>query len=588
MSSLCSSVAPAHQILRGTVRGVSGATLGRPNNEGEMNGAVECAADFREATQQPHRMTGAEAALVLGLLTTVLIWLPGRPWRYEQFTLPKDMAFGVLGVVSAIGVAFRGARAWDRWVDIPFILALGWGGLLALAAPVDPDAAWRELGSLAAGTAVLLLARHVRTEGGGERSYAVFVLLLAVVSGAVLLEAYGGIAFFSEPGRRPGAMLGNRNNVARFTCLCLPVLWRQLVLCNRTVPRLVYAGITFLAAAVIAISRSRGAWLIGGVLVAALPLASLLFLSGRSTARRVRSDTRLWVAMAVTGGALVPMLPNRLAWGPDDFASSAIRVLDYESGTGLGRVIQAQTSLRMIRGAPFRGVGPGHWSIFYAAYARPGDPSYTPLEIYPAPTIPRSDVLSLTAEFGIPALLAASLALVGVLRRGWESVRSGDLATMLSGVVAMGVAAAVALFGFIDPVLRVSPLLAVVTVLLGLSLSPAKRQDRQPGDRGKYPLAQRLAVAACGTCSLWFAAGACRDLVAYQIIRSAHSLGDLHRAVEVAPRNFEARMLIANELIVGGRCDLAEQHLLYASRLQPFSGALERFREECALSFSFP
>lgn len=74
-----------------------------------------------------------------------------------------------------------------------------------------------------------------------------------------------------------------------------------------------------------------------------------------------------------------------------------------------------------------------------------------------------------------------------------------------------------------------------------------------------------------------------QDIRAFRIIGSLRSLGDLERAVAVAPNNMEARALIAYLLVTAGRCDVAAPHIARAAALQPYSGFVIGLEKHCGV-----
>lgn len=524
-------------------------------------------------------LTPAAYTLLVGLALLLFSWLPGLPLRPEQFDLPKEFAFGVLGLVCSVELVAGDNVPWYAPVDGPMAVILCWGAVLTLSISINTDLAWRAIGTFSSGMSVFLLARRVGTKPG-DTVYLAICATLFIFAVLVLLEAFGGIRFLSEPGRRPGGTLGNRNLVARLFCLSLPLVWREIVSSEKKMVvymlGLALSGWT----AVIVLSRSRGVWLVAAALVTILPVASLL-LGDLQPASRTRTALRCWVGAIVIGGTFSILLPNRLGWAPNDFGSSATTALDYQTGSGRGRIIQAQTTLRMIRRSPLQGVGPGNWSTVYPAYAPVGDPSVKPNAFYPGPQTPRSDMLSLTAEFGVPGLVLGLVSAVALLAAAATMLRSGIPGAQQSGLMMLATLVAAALLGLVDSVLRVPPTLLLIAVTVGLGFGNALRTStaRKVGVAAGF--GRQGVIVAYALASLALANGAFRELAAFRIIRSLRSVDDLYRAVTLAPKNVEARMLLAIALAGANRCDLAGPQLRRAAVLQPFSGAVRNLRSEC-------
>lgn len=141
------------------------------------------------------RLSLASATLLVGLAFLLFSWIPGPPVRPEQFTLPKDAALGVLGVVCCIQLMFRPAVPWDTPIDAPLAAAVCWGALLTAMLATNTDLAWRSIGSLSAAMSLFLLARRVGAESGTELIHLMTCFVVAVMAALVLLEAFGGVRF---------------------------------------------------------------------------------------------------------------------------------------------------------------------------------------------------------------------------------------------------------------------------------------------------------------------------------------------------------------------------------------------------------
>ena len=526
-------------------------------------------------------MSAESYTLIIGLALLLYTCLPGPSFRLEQFDLPKDVTLGILGVVCALGVATRGPVPWESAMDAPIAACICWGGVLTLLVATNADTAWRTIGTFAAALSVFLLARRVGAEPQSEMLFRAISVEVAGVAAIVLLETYGGIPFISEQGRGPGGTLGNRNLAARIFCLSLPLLWRQMVLELAPATRRVIMGMVMLTISAIVISRSRGPWIISSVLVISLPLASRL-LSSSGSVERVRTAAKQWSAAIIIGGLLAVLLPNRMGWTATDFESSASRTLDYQTGTGRGRVIQAQTAWRMIRTSPLVGFGPGNWSIMYAAFAPEDDPSVKIGAFYPAPRVPRNEVLSFVSEFGIPGLVLGVVSLIALFARLVPMLRRADIIVQHSGLMGLAIGGAAALLGLFDSIIRVAPTVGLLALMLGLVVGQNRaRSIRARKGRVSSDFTRRGLVIGYAWASLIFARGALQDLAAFRILTSAKTIRDLYRAVTIAPNNVEARMVLAYVLVGANRCDLARSHLEQAARLQPFSASVRALGTTC-------
>jgi hypothetical protein len=164
-------------------------------------------------------------------------------------------------------------------------------------------------------------------------------------------------------------------------------------------------------------------------------------------------------------------------------------------------------------------------------------------------------------------------------------VKASELGVKLSGVMLIAILAAAAAFGLIEPMIRVSPSAGVLAVLIGLAIADGPRATtRRSEPAGPIIVGRALLLATAGI-SLVFVNGALRDSLAWKTMRSSHGIMDFYRAVDIAPNNFEARVLLAYLLVGAKRCELAHPHLLHALRLQPFSGTVQQLRGRCSQIF---
>src|SRR5207244_3463258 len=164
-------------------------------------------------------------------------------------------------------------------------------------------------------------------------------------------------------------------------------------------------GVAVLAAGLV-LTRSRAGWL-----AAALALLVFSVFSMRELGRRLFAV----LGFAVAGAAAALLIPNALHWrSGNPYLQSATGVVEYERGSGRGRLVQYQRSLRMAAQHALLGVGPGNWAVDYPRHAARNDPSLNDSE--PGMTFnpwPSSDWVAFVAERGF--VTAALLALVFVL-----------------------------------------------------------------------------------------------------------------------------------------------------------------------------
>ncbi|WP_396216364.1 O-antigen ligase family protein [Gemmatimonas sp.] len=523
--------------------------------------------------------------LLAGLASSMFAFLYGPPHRLEQFDLPKELSLGLLGVgCSLYLLSPRRSRPHEK-LNLLLVGSLAWGAVFAPVIAPNTVASWRTLGAAAAAVSVFFVARELGQYRHAQAWYWALLILLGIMAGLVLLEAYGGLPFFSAPGRRPGATLGNRNLAARLTCFGLLLAWDRLIESHR---RRVHAGmtvvtvVTALFVCLLALSRSRSAIAVSLGLFVLLP--AVTWWLSRGTPCHVRAPALFaWALAFAVGSSAALTLPNRMGWTASELRASVRRIGEYQSGTGRGRVIQASTSLEMVRAHPLVGVGVGNWSVVYPAYAEAGDPSVVPGAYYPGPQIPRNDILALLAEWGLIGSVPVLWGFVSLAQEGFRRRLTPDPRVRRGGALLVGCVFTTVLLGVFDSVLRVAPTVLICATLLGLVFGEAASHEGPAplSPQQKRPWIWQVFWGASLGLSLLLTLSVAQEIRALRIIGSLSSLRDLERAVAVAPNNMEARALTAYLLVSAGRCDLAAPHLKRAAQLQPFSEFVIALEIEC-------
>ncbi len=509
----------------------------------------------------------------IGAVAVVLAASIRKTFELDRFFAPKELALHLAAFLAALFAIRALRRAALTTVDI---LILGWLllGAISSVLAINPWLAGRALAISVSGALLFWTARSLR-EAGFSRALlggiAFAVVLVAVTS---LLQTYGIRTDLFSLNRAPGGTLGNRNFVAHAAAFGLPLLL-LVPLRARSFGRWVLgsAGVAIVTAALV-LTRSRAAWLAFGA-VAIVALASM-FVSGP-----LRRDLRSWrrfagiLLFAGGGVAAALMLPNTLNWRSDNpYLESVRRVADFQEGSGRGRLIQYERSLRMALGNPLFGVGPGNWAVEYPDHAEGNDPSMN--DAQPGMTMnpwPSSDWIASAAERGVPAtiLLALVFATVGLRGLG-QLVRARDVEEALVGMALVGTVAAAVITGAFDAVLLLAlPSLLVWTALGALWIPPAA-EPRQ-GGRATRTLVLLVLILAAG-------AGAARSaaqLVAMEIFASRSDRESLSLASRIDPGSFRIHMKLARGGKRADRC----RHALAAHALYPNAAAAEGAAVRC-------
>ncbi|HJQ38528.1 MAG TPA: O-antigen ligase family protein [Thermoanaerobaculia bacterium] len=457
--------------------------------------------------------------LQLGAIAVVLVATTLNDFELDRFFVPKELVLHLTALLAGL----LAARASKDRVDILLLLFLGLSVLSGVFA-TNPWLAMRAVAISASGIVLFWAARAI-----GSRL--VPALALAVIAAAVtsLLQTYGlDLDFFSDQ-RAPGGTLGNRNFVAHVAAFGFPLL---LVMTLRAQRALFWSIGSALVIASLVLTRSRAAWLA----FAAVVLVFVVF-TIRGHARRL-----LGVA-ALSAGAVAAalLIPNALRWRSDNpYLETMKRVADYQGGSGRGRLVQYERSLRMAAHHPLLGVGAGNWAVAYPAYAKRNDPSMD--DSHPGMTFnpwPSSDWIALVSERGLvtASLLALALGLLALRALRDRTLEHVALLSVITGAVITGLFDAVLLL----PI----PAFLVWTSLGALSGGAAGFSPPEPF--GGLKPAAPLVLLIC----LLGAARSASQLYSMH----AYSTGkNLRRAAKIDPGNFRL------QLRLGKRC---AAHALY-------------------------
>jgi O-antigen ligase len=498
--------------------------------------------------------------LQLGALVIVLVVTTLHAFELDRFFVPKELALHVTALLAAALVA-RASR--DR-VEIFLAIFL----LISAASGFFAQNSWLAMRAVAiTGSSVLLFwsARRMREEGLAApllRGIALAVIATAVTS---LLQTYGlDIDFFSE-NRAPGGTLGNRNFIAHVAAFGFPVLLLTALRARRFFVWPIGAA-TVVASLVL--TRSRAAWLAFGAVVLVLVVA--LFLSSA-----LRRNSRVWrrlgaiVVLSAAGVAAVLVLPNSLRWRSDNpYLESMRRVADYQGGSGRGRLVQYEHSLRMAARHPILGVGAGNWAVLYPKFAARNDPSINDSE--PGMTFnpwPSSDWIAVISERGFSAAIALGLVFLLLAVRGFRQLRRAiDVDEALGATALLGTIAGALITGMFDAVLLLAVPAFLVWTTLG-ALAPA----------GEFPR-QRLIATLVIAIALVGVVRSTSQLIAMQIYVTRGDRASLVRAAQIDPGNFRLRLRLARGGARRQRCE----HARAALSLYPFSSSARAVTRGCA------
>ncbi len=505
--------------------------------------------------------------LQLGAIAIVLAVTTYTSYELDRFLVPKELVLHVCALLAGL-FALRAMRRVPvtrvDWMLAAYLL------LSAISAALATNR-WlglRALAVSASAVALFWIARAMR-DAGYERSLlnaVAFAIVLASITS--LLQTYGiDIDLFARS-RAPGGTLGNRNFVGHAAAFGLPVV---LLAALRAVRARGFAiaslGVAIVMATLV-LTRSRAAWL------AAAAVAIVVFFAILASGP-LRRDGRTWarlaaiVLVAAGGVAAALLIPNTLRWRSDNpYLDSARSVASYEEGSGRGRLVQYEQSLRMAASSPLVGVGPGNWPVRYADHAIRNDPSLNPSEggmtFNPWPS---SDWIASIAERGFLAGALILVAFVGIALSALKKIFGAlDVDEALRATALLGTLAGAGIAGAFDAVLLLALPALLVWMTLGALWDPPRKEKT-------LPLLVSLAVIVV---SAFGAARSTAQILAIDFY-SRHDRASLERAARLDPGNYRVRLRLAR---MGKRSERCE-HARAAQALFPTSEAARELVRRC-------
>jgi O-antigen ligase len=501
----------------------------------------------------------ATVLLQIGLVGGVLALLPGGSWLdLDRFEYPKELVLNACALAAAACalVAVQRAAIYKR--DLPLLGFIALGLLSTLGAP-NRWLAWRALAVSISSFAVYQVARLSASRGHATRLFAVAAGSAALVALMVCLESYGVIRPIAL--RAPGGTLATRNQAGHFLVLALPLVCFLVArVRGRVWFALGVAGIVILAAAIV-LTRSRAAWLAAlGWIGIGWPLLRWRrpqLCDGFARARIA------WMVVAALGGVLlVAVLPPQLQWSSrTPYADTLARLIDYQHGSGHGRLLQYRATLAMAAAHPILGTGPGNWALAYPTYASPHDPTYQPPALWQTPAHASSDWLGFAAERGWFALglLVAFL----VLRAPCHFLAYSTLFVL-------------AIMGAFDALLQLALPAYTVFAMLGACAPAGERPLLRLGVRPTRGLVALTAAFAIATTAFLG-----NEIRAFRGVDRARTPEELDLAGRASLGHARTRAQVARLLYENQRCDLAIEQARSALALDRGLVMAKTIHEKC-------
>lgn len=511
-------------------------------------------------------MRAPRRVLQVAALLVVLVAVPSPLFDLDRFQVPKELVLHV-AAFGAATLALGGVRR------IPLattdLLLIGFGVLTALSTITAPNPwlAVRATGVTWAGLALFWVARALARGGLARPLLAVVAAASVAGAGTALLQAYGVELPLASSRRMPGGAFGNRNFMAHATAIALPVIiYLAIESRARAAPVLGAVAIAISSAALL-LSRSRAAWLAVAAGLTIL-LVEGIGVSGlwRDPAIRRRLITlAASAALAITAALAVP---NALSWRSDmPYLETLVGVANYREGSGRGRLIQYENTLRMVRDAPLLGVGAGNWAVEYPRYTTPGDPAFDATDPIPTNPWPSSDWVGIVAERGVPALLLLVAAGAAMAIVGWRRSRQkGRSPEGLAGLAMIATIVVTVVAGAFDAVmLLATPTFFAWTILGALHPPPREQLAIQ-----RPALIAKLRAGALGA-GLLFGLLAAAQTVSIALAGDGSSLRRVRWAAAVDPGSFRLDLHLAGRSRgCAARIPYAQRaHALYPNHAEP-------------------
>lgn len=473
--------------------------------------------------------------IALGATLVVLTAAPYPMFDLSRFFAPKELVMNAVALLLALAALREAKKLELNRIDLALAAYLS---LCFISASLAQNH-WLSIAALAitlSGATVFWVARS--TAKAGARDAIIAVAASAAVLGALvsLAQAYGFNCALFSPHRIPGGTLGNRNFMAHLAVICLPVLILSAIKSRRLF--LAGAAGVFIIVQALVLSRTRAAWL--GFAAGAIVLGCGFWRARGELDSKTSSRLKALLAAGLVGALAALALPNKLEWTSDSpYMDTVSGLANYHSGSGHGRLIQYERTLRIVAAHPLLGAGPGNWEIVYPKFVKGFDRSIdygTGITFNPWPS---SDWMAILSERGIPAFAALLLALFWLLLSGWRRVAmAANEDEYLQGLMLAATIIITATVGCFDAVILLPATAFMTWAILG-ALAPdmpvLQSLDISPRMRGKLILAATFA----GIVAILRSAGQVAAMAQYS---KAHTITQYALASRLDPGNFHIRM----------------------------------------------
>ena len=529
------------------------------------------------------------AALVLvqaGAIAVVLASLPYKAFDLDRYFVPKELALHIAALGAAMCILLPRGRLSLARVDWLLIAYLA----LSTVSAVFAENRWLSTRALAisfSGAALFWVGRVLRRDGLARAVLWAVALAGAAGAATALLQAYGVTTEYFSLNRSPGGTFGNRNFMAHLSAIVAPTIVYCGVTARRSIGTL-FAGILLgVIAAAEVLSRSRGAWL--ALLAAGVPLGIIAWMTRERWSARTTAQRLMVLGVAAAIGAVIALvLPNTLEWKSESPYLESVRgMVNYQQGSGRGRLVQYTNSLRMALADPILGVGPGNWSVVYPRYASRGDPSISSLdEGMTSNPWPSSDWAAFASERGIPAtvlLILIFLALLGLA--AWHARVSRGTEPVLGAFALAATVIITLVVGAFDAVLLLAPPTICVWLLFGVYAEPASASAPRQAIVGGV---RQWALVIMFVLGLLAAGRNALQVAAMATVTASSRTSALERASLFDPGSYRIHMHLAEAYLNAGRCERARPQARDARDLYPMAVTPRQLLSQCGESSPRP
>jgi len=485
--------------------------------------------------------SAGRSLLVIGAITVVLAATPYRLFDLDRFFAPKELALHAAALAMAL-LSLRRVKALElNLVDLLLALYLSLSFVSALFAG-DHWLSTRALAITLSGAGVFWASRAAADSGARRTIVAAAAAAGVIAAAASLAQAYGLTSDLFSLNRVPGGTLGNRNFMAHLAALCTPALVLAAINARRSWTAAAgFAGLAVLADALV-LSRSRAAYL-GLAAGAGLLAFGYWRAHGRWNDPKIALRLKSIVLAAALGVLAALTLPNALDWKSDSpYLDTVTGMVNYQKGSGRGRVVQYTRTLRLAAAHPLLGVGPGNWALAYPKFVGDFDRSIDYNRGMTTNPWPSSDWVAIVSERGMPALAAILLVFLGLLLGAWRRAgRAAGIDDYLEGLTLAATLVVTAIVACFDAVLLLpAPSFIAWALFGGLAASSPALRTVSLTPRLRRRLA--AAVALIGAAAVLRSSG---QVAAMALYSKAHTAAQFRNAARLDPGSDRIRSRLA-------------------------------------------